>query len=235
MPHHDQSSHHGAKEEQSNVQDDPAAKELLRQAFESTSRWSKDFPGFGAELLCNDNGEIYKGSVEIKSRQEKTIHLEVPEEKKALGEWVNESIGMMTVHRAWRSFEESDGKSAVTFGDAPNDHPLGREILIHGDGMASRYRIKDNRIQQISRDMGRMRFTINIEDAMKTEDGKSLTTQYVVFYFTGDNKLMKVDSFSDEHHLLGGNYLPAQRQVISNEGGNVTVRVLEFKGHRLLS
>ncbi|MBN4054476.1 DUF3386 family protein [Nitrospira defluvii] len=235
MPHHDQTPHHGIEGVKTDVQNDPAAKELLRQAFESTSRWGKDFPGFAADLICNDNGEIYKGSVEIKSKEELSINLEVPEGKKDLNEWVQETIGMMVVHRAWRSFEESDGKSPITFAEENNDHPLGRQLLIHSDGMASRYRIKDNRIQQISRDMGRMRFTINIEEAMKTEDGKSLTTQYVVFYFTGDNKLMKIDSFTDEYHVLDGNYLPAMRRVISSKEGKVVVRVLEFKGHRLLS
>jgi len=227
-------SHHGQQEIKTDVKDDPAAKELLRKAFESTSRWAKDFPGFAAELIVNDNGEIYKGSVEIKSREEMTINLEVPEEKKALSDWAKDSIGMITTHRAWRSFEESDGKSPVTFAEENNDHPLGKLILIHGDGMGSRYRIKDNRIQQISRDMSRMRFTINIEEAMKTEDGKSLTTQYVVFYFTGDNKLMKVDSFSDTHHILKGNYLPGKRRVISSQEGQPIVRTIEFKGHRLL-
>jgi len=183
MSHHDQTSHHGIKEVKTDVQDDPAAKKLLQQAFENTSRWGKDFPGFAAELICNDNGEIYKGTLEIKSRQEMSVNLEVPEEKKALNDWVKETTGMIAAHRAWRSFEESDGKSPVTFAEENTGHPLGRQILIHGDGMASRYRIKDNRIQQISRDMGMMRFTINIEEAMKTEDGKSLTTKYVVFFF----------------------------------------------------
>ncbi|MFQ5598561.1 MAG: DUF3386 family protein [Nitrospiria bacterium] len=227
-------NYHDQNETKTDVQDDPAAKALLRQAFEGTSRWAKEFPGFTADLICNDNGDIYKGSVRIKSRQEMSVSMEIPEEKKKLKEWIDDTVGMITVHRAWRAFEEADGKNPVTFG-ADDNHPLGREILIHGDGMASRYRIKDNRIQQISRNMGMMRFTINIEDVIRTEDGKSLTTQYVVFYFFGDGKPMKTDSFTDQHHTLDGNYLPETRRVISSEAGKVIVRILEFKGHRLLS
>jgi len=222
------------KEEKTDVQDDPAAKALLNQAFETTSRWKKDFPGFSATLTCNDNGVVYKGDVRIKSRSDITVNMELPEEKQSLKKWIDDEVGMITSHRAWRTFEDADGKHAVTFG-ATDDHPLGKEILIHGDGMASRYRIKDDRIRQISRTTPRMSFTINIEDVMTTEDGKSLTTQYVVFYFSGDGKLVDVDSFTEKPCLFEGNYLPGTRRVISTEDGAAVVRILEFKDHQLLT
>ncbi len=221
------------KEEKTTVQDDPEAKLLLKQAFEKTSRWGKDFPGFSATLTCNDNGTIYKGEVRIKSRKEMSISMELPDDKESLKKWIENEVGMITAHRAWRTFEDADGKYPVTFGET-DEHPLGRQILIHGDGMGSSYRIKEDRIRQISRDMKRMRFTINIEDSMTTEDGKSLTTQYVVFYFSGDGKLTNTDSFTDLPQRFEGNYLPGYRRVISTEEGSATVRVLEFKNHKLL-
>lgn len=221
------------KEEKTDVQDDPAAKALLRQAFEKTSRWKQDFPGFSSTLICNDNGTIYKGSVRIKSRSDIQINMELPSEKEALKKWIDEEVGMMTSHRAWRTFDDADGKHILTFGKADN-HPLGREILIHGDGMSSRYRLKDDRIRQISRTTPRMSFTINIEDVMTTEDGKSLTIQYVVFYFSGEGKLIDTDSFTEKPCLFKGNYLPGTRRVISAENGASVVRILEFKDHQLL-
>jgi len=221
-------------EEKTDVQDDPEAKALLREAFEGTSRWAENFPGFSADLVLNDNGAIYKGKVSIKSRSELTVSMEMPEDKKDLKEWLDDTIGMMASHRAWRTFEDADGKSPITFGDA-DEHPFGRKVLIHGDGMSSSYRIKDGRIQQIYRNPGRMSFTINIEDAMKTADGKSLTTRYVVFYFLADGKVMKVDSFTDEHTALEGNYLPGARRIISTSKGKAIVRILEFTNHQLLS
>ena len=222
------------KEEKTDVQDDPAAKALLHQAFKKTSRWKQDFPGFTANLTCNDNGVIYKGNVRIQSRNDITVNMELPEGKEALKKWIDDEVGMITAHRAWRAFEDADGKHAVTFGTS-DDHPLGREILIHGDGMASRYRIKDERIRQISRTTPRMSFTINIEEVMTTEDNKSLTTQYVVFYFSKDKKLIDVDSFTENPCLFEGNYLPGSRRVISTEDGAAVVRILEFKDHKLLS
>jgi len=134
----------------------------------------------------------------------------------------------------WRTFEDADGKHTVTFG-SPDEHPMGREILIHGDGMKSKYRVKDNRIRQISRTTPRMSFTINIEDTMTTDDGKFLTTQYVVFYFSGEGKLTDTDSFTETPCAFEGNYLPGTRRVISTENGKAIVRILEFKDHKLLS
>ena len=47
---------HQRKQEESTVADDPKAREMLRQAFEKTARWQKDFKGFTADLTVNVNG-----------------------------------------------------------------------------------------------------------------------------------------------------------------------------------
>src|SRR3989338_5569914 len=136
------------------VHDDPAAKALLRRAYEKTSRWGKDFPGFTADLVVNDNGKEYKGKVKIRSPKEAEVGLETGPAQEGLLKWAQNQIGMMAIHRASRPFEEADGKYALTFAEEDH-HPLGRQILIHGDGMNSRYRVKDDRIHQISRSMGK--------------------------------------------------------------------------------
>lgn len=215
------------------VQDDPAAKALLRRAYEKTSRWGKDFPGFTADLIVNNNGKEYKGKVKIKSPKEAEVSLDLPPDQEGLLKWAQNQIGMMAVHRGSRPFEEADGKYPLTFAEEDH-HPLGRQIIINGDGMNSRYRIKDDRIQQISRSMGKMSFTINIEEAMTTSDQKFLTTKYVVFYFTPDGQVMQVESFTDRPTEVRGLYLPGYRRIISNEKGEVIVRILEFKNHQLL-
>ena len=44
---------HEPKQEETTVADDPKAREMLRQAFEKTARWQKDFKGFTADLTVN--------------------------------------------------------------------------------------------------------------------------------------------------------------------------------------
>lgn len=220
------------------VKDDPKARELLREAAENTSRWGADFPGFTAELICNDHGKTFSGTVTIKSPKE--VEVALPDND--LQEWAQGQISMMAVHRSSRPFESSDGRHALTLGEDDN-HPLGRLVCINGDGMNSRYRIKDGRITQINRSGERMKFTINVEESLTTVDGKTLTTRYTVFYFSPkDGKLVKAESYVDQPALIArpggsgpGVYLPGKRQITyTTDQGETHTRVLEFKGHRLL-
>jgi Protein of unknown function (DUF3386) len=211
------------------VQDDPQARELLRRAFEKTARWPAGFQGFAADLTINADGKEVKGHVTVKSPQEVLVSLDDAD----LQKWATNTIAMIAVHRGPRTFEQSDGKSVLTL-DQGSFHPLGDTIHIH-DALKSHYRIKDDRITQINRTMGPMKFTINIEDSALTQDGKYLTTRYTVYYFNPqDGKLTNVESFSDTHVRVGEADLPSSRRIISAESGAVTVKTLTFRNHRLL-
>jgi len=134
---------------------------------------------------------------------------------------------MIAGHRGPRSFQESDGKHTLTLGGEEN-HPLGQRINIHGDGMGSWYRVKDNRISQINRNMPQAAFTINVEDSAITQDQQHLTTRYTVYYFSPkDRSLKNVDSFSDTHIRVDNSDLPATN-------GEIVARTLTFENHKML-
>ena len=159
-----------------------------------------------------------------------TVALPDPE----LQTWAEGQIGMMAVHRGHRTFEEADGRHRLTLGEE-DGHPLGRLLQIHGDGMNSRYRIADDRIRQINRSMGPVRFTINVEDSLTTPDGRHLTTRYTVYYFRPtDGSIKQVDSITDRHAVVDGVHLPGTRRIISGSDGEVHVRVMTFSDHTLL-
>ncbi|MEP7150746.1 MAG: DUF3386 domain-containing protein [Nitrospira sp.] len=213
------------------VADDPQARAVLQRAFESTARWQSDFRGFSADLTVNTNGSLVRGTVVVKGPRDVTVQL--PDE--AIQKWAQEQIGMIAVHRAPRKFEESDGKHRLTL-EAGTDHPLGRRLDLHGDGMQSFYRIKDDRITQINRKMPHVAFTINVEESSQTQDHKHLTTKYTVYYYAPqDGKLRNVESFTDTHVRVGTSDLPATRRIISYENGEVTVRTMTFENHKLLA
>ena len=237
MQTHHQSKDTSATDVKTDIKDDPQARELLRRAYEKTSRWGAEFPGFTAELICNDRGRTFTGSVTIKSPRE--VEVSLPD--KDLQKWAQGQIAMMAVHRSARPFEESDGQHALTLAEEDN-HPLGRLLYIHGGGMRSCYRIKDDRITQINRSGERIKFTINVEESLTTQDGKHLTTRYTVFYFSPqDARLLQAESYVDEPAAItrpGSSgpvvYLPGQRQITYTEQGETFTRVLTFQGHRFL-
>lgn len=222
----------GHEPEPSTVTDDPQARDLLRRAFEATARWQKDFKGFTADLTVNVNGKETSGPVIVKSPREVSVQLGDGETQK----WAQEQLGMIAVHRGPRSFEESDGKYSLTMEE--DGHPFGTKLIIHGSN--SFYRIKDNRITQINRKMAHpgmnpFAFTINVEESAITQDQKNLTTKYTVYYYSPtDSKLTNVESFTDTHVRVGSSDLPATRRIITYEDGQVVVKHLTFKNHKLL-
>lgn len=221
-----------AQQDQPTVADDPRARDLLRQAFEATARWPKDFQGFTADLTVNVNGKETSGSVMVKSPREVSVQLGDGETQK----WAQEQLGMIAVHRGPRSFEESDGKYSLTMEE--DGHPFGTKLTIHGSN--SFYRVNHNRITQINRKMAHpgmnpFAFTINVEESAVTQDQKNLTTKYTVYYYSPtDGKLTNVESFTDTHTRVGTCDLPATRRIITYENNQVTVKNLTFKNHKLL-
>lgn len=221
-----------AQQDQPTVADDPRARDLLRQAFEATARWPKDFQGFTADLTVNVNGKETSGSVMVKSPREVSVQLGDGETQK----WAQEQLGMIAVHRGPRSFEESDGKYSLTMEE--DGHPFGTKLTIHGSN--SFYRVNNNRITQINRKMAHpgmnpFAFTINVEESAVTQDQKNLTTKYTVYYYSPtDGKLTNVDSFTDSHVRVGACDLPAARRIITYENNQVIVKNLTFKNHKLL-
>ena len=220
------------KQEVPKVADDPKARELLRQAFEKTARWQKDFKGFTADLTVNVNGKLTSGPVVVKGPREVSVQLGDGE----LQKWAQEQLGMIAVHRGPRTFEESDGKYSLTMEE--DGHPFGIKLNIHGSN--SYYRLKDNRMTQINRKMAHpgmtpFAFTINVEESAITHDMKNLTTKYTVYYYSPtDGKLTNVESFTDSHVRVGSSDLPATRRIITYENGEVIVKNLTFTNHKLL-
>lgn len=217
---------------QTEVKDDPQARAMLREAFEKTARWQADFKGFTADLTVNIGGQESRGTVTVKSPKDVRVGLPDGEQQK----WAEGQIGMIAVHRGPRSFEESDGKYALTMEE--DGHPFGTKLVIHGSH--SFYRIKDHRITQINRKMAHpgmapFAFTINVEDSAVTQDQKYLTTRYTVYYYSPtDGKLTNVESFTDTHVRIGSSDLPATRRIITYENGEVMVKTLTFTNHKML-
>src|SRR5262245_16311841 len=108
------------------VQDDPNARELLRRAFDRTARWRADLVGFSAALIANDNGVEHRGTVKVTMPRS----VEVSMAEADIQQWAQQQLAMMAAHRAYRAFDQADGKYVLTLG--PEDrHPLGRLIYIH--------------------------------------------------------------------------------------------------------
>ena len=211
-------------------EDDPKAREALREVFGNTARWSSDFNGFTADVIVNINGSEESGTITVKNSKE--IEHSIKSEKHK--EFLSENMASIAMHRGPRSFEESDGKYKLSFID-DGSHPQGRAISMGGDGMSSFYRIKDGRIQQINRKTPRMSFTINVEESVKNTEGKFLTHKYTVYYFNPENGSIKdVESYTDNYARVGSFDLPEYRRIIHAESGTVESGFMQLRNHKTL-
>ena len=218
------------KDVETTLEDDSEARKTMREVFLNTARWPKGFGGFSADVVANINGDEQQGTVTVKNAKEIEITIEDEKAKSFL----NENLASIAMHRGPRSFEESDGKYKLVFGD-DGSHPLGRKLIMGGDGMSSFYRIKDGRIHQINRQTPRFSFSINVEESKKNQDGKFLTRKYSVFYFNPETKGLKdVESYTDEYTRVGEADLPEMRRIINCEEGAISVSTMTLSDHKLL-
>ena len=64
---------------ETSAEDNTEAREMLREVFQNTARWSSDFKGFSADIIVNLNGQEESGTVTVKNA--KSIELSIQNEK----------------------------------------------------------------------------------------------------------------------------------------------------------
>lgn len=218
------------KDVESTLQDDPKTRAVLKEVFENTARWQPDFNGFSAEIAVNVNGKEETGSITVSGSKDIVLTLK----DETLKKFVEENMASIAMHRGYRTFEDSDGKHKLVFGEE-DSHPLGRRVILGGDGMGSFYRVKDGRIQQINRKTPRFSFAINIEESVKNEEGKYLTRKYTVYYFNSENGSLKdVESYTDSYTRVGKADLPHSRRIINCAGAEIIVSSMTMSNHKLM-
>jgi len=218
------------KDVETTAEDDSQAREAMREVFGNTARWPTGYAGFTADVVVNIDGKEETGSVTVKNAKD----IETTLTEGAGRDFVKENLASIASHRGPRSFDESDGKYKLQFDD-DGRHPLGRKLILGGDGMSSFYRIKDGRIHQINRSTPRMSFTINVEESVKTVDDKYLTHKYTVYYFDPKSGGLKdVESYSDDYTRVGEADLPLYRRIIGAETGKIAVNSMTLANHKNL-
>ena len=135
---------------------DDQALALLQDARQHIYHWPARFAGFQARLRVADQHWTLiapnSRSFRIEPQLEKTDEL--------FG-WTHYHLGEILSHREHPKVHQMASKTGVLWGDW--DDTYGRRLDFAGDKMSSFYRIKDQRIQQISRRYGGQHFLICID------------------------------------------------------------------------
>lgn len=135
--------------------------------------YPQGFAGFRASLDSWPAGVRACDTVEVRSPKEIRLCVNASETGIA---WLRQELGSIAGHRWHVPYEEVDGRYTLTL--EKDDHPLGQLIRVHDDPFDSSDRMLYGQITQINRQMGKLCFSILIQESVTVEDGRTLPTRF---------------------------------------------------------
>jgi hypothetical protein len=208
-------------------QADPAAYALLKKAHDSRQVMPADFPGFRSELVFQQGDQVWRGELIYRRQGETEVRLQGADEA-SLG-WARGQILNLVGHRRGGDFAKGDGRHPLQLG--PDDgNPYGRLIVLN-DGLQSSYRVRDNKVTEVTRTSEGSRFTISVLEAMDADDGKYLANHFLVTYRdAATGALQKFEGYRDGYSRIHGIWLPTSRTVIEvSDKSSPVVRTLRLR------
>lgn len=211
---------------------DAEAHRLMRTAHDRSYRYPPDFGGFEAELRYQGPEGDASGTVRITGARSVELTLVAPD---AVRGWLRRELGSMIGHRWHLPYEEADGGNQLAL-SPDDDGPTGTMIDVQQDKYDSSYRLLGSEISQVNRAMGKIRFSIQIQERDHATDGRTLPAHFTVFYWdTEHDRLSRSDVYRDVYETIDGLPLPVARQIISADDDGITTRRMDLSGHRVLA
>jgi hypothetical protein len=201
------------------------AGDLLAKAREARAVWN-DFPGFTADVTLSIDGETTAGRLTVDEAGEVVLELPSSEGLK----WARRQLASLVSHRMPG---EPIGSGATLMAEA-GEHPLGTLIKLEGESMGSVYRVDDNVVTEVSRDMASGRFTISVLDVQWNAEHKYLPTAFNVSYWEQPSgKLKSSQTNLHRWQRVGAFDLPTSLLEVEAADGGRHVRRLELRNLRL--
>jgi hypothetical protein len=207
---------------------DPKAVALFQRALAARATWDQ-FPGFSAEIFGSVDGRVFSGKATVAASGDVSLELD----DTVVKSWVEDQLHSIVNHRLPPPKSEG-GSPILRFADHDLTHPLGRLLIFDGGQFASSYRVLDDRITVVNRNMGGRNMTITVLDDIRNAEGKQLPQSYTVQYWKAeDGNLDRTESISNRWTRVGRYDLPASVTVRTAAKGGLTVRSLQLAKHQL--
>ncbi|MEM1291485.1 MAG: DUF3386 domain-containing protein [Cyanobacteria bacterium P01_H01_bin.162] len=207
------------------------AQDLFRAAYENRYTWDADFPGYGASVTLRSGGMTHRGQVQINADFTFEV-LNIADE--AAQRQIKSQLWEITIHRVRHSFAETHGNNTFALGET--DETGAVEILVSGAAMGNRYKVRDNTVCFVHRQIRDVVVNIHTFDTLTTDRGY-LSTGYRSVYLDPDTGTAKGPEtvFEDTFEAIGGYYLLTRRLMRTTVNDSPQVTEIEFSNVRLLS
>ena len=210
--------------------DNSKARSIFREATSHRYVWDGKFPGFAADftLVQGSQPEI-RGSVTVNRQLAVDVTCTDPGGRAV----VHGAVSQFVAHRQMHPFDARYGSGKAIFGLLQADPGGEAEVVVNDEeAMGSRYRIRDRQILEVSRSYGRVRFVTSNLKSVSAEDGRLITVEYEIKYFSNETGAeLSRAHFTDRYEKVGGYWVPTGRTQVDTAKG--TTSTLELNLSRI--
>jgi hypothetical protein len=206
---------------------DREAVTTFQRALAARATWEQ-FPGFSADVSGSVDGRPFSGKATVAASGDVSLELD----ESVVKRWVEEQLHSLVNHRLPPPKEGNP--PILRFADQDKSHPLGRLLVFDGGQFASSYRVLDDRITVVNRNLGGQNMTITVLDDLRNAEGKQLPQSYTVQYWNADDGVLdRTESVANRWTRVGRYDLPSSVTVTTASKAGLSVRAIQFAKHKL--
>lgn len=206
------------------------AQEIFRKAYENRYTWDAHFPGYEADVTMISKELTQTGKVKINAN----FNFEVKDvtDEDCL-QAIKNQLWEITIHRVNHSFDKTHGENTFSFGNTDNSGVV--EILIGGKGSGNIYKVQNNIVCFVHRQIGNKIVNINTYKTQNTEKGY-LAQEYDSVYFSPETNqpLGGKTFFKDNFEKIGLYYILTSRIIQTEQDEQLVTVEFHFSNIHLL-
>ena len=140
-------------------------RDQFQSAYENRYAWPKGFAGYKGKCSFKQGVQKFLGNFELGKDFKATIS---SIEDESIQKIISSQLWEVAIHRVNRPFEQVHGQNTFTIGDT---NLVGMEVLVGGKNSGDRYRIKNNIVTMVYRNIHGSIFNIFTKTVTSTANG----------------------------------------------------------------
>ncbi len=144
-------------------------------AYENRYTWGNEFSGYKGKCSYKGDGQLVEGKFLVGSDLKANVY-DIKDE--SFHKLLTSQLWEVAIHRVRRAFKDTHGQNTFTSGDIDE---VGLEVIVGGRNAGDKYRIKDNIVTMVHRNIHGKLINIFTIDTFNTGNGylsKTYTSQY---------------------------------------------------------
>ncbi|MTJ47285.1 DUF3386 domain-containing protein [Dolichospermum sp. UHCC 0259] len=183
---------------------------LFQTAYESRYTWDENFPGYSADVQLLQEGEVYTGKIQI----DRNLNVEITGvTDKQIEAGIDIQLQEIVTRCQSSDFHSFYGQHEFSLGE------IAETVFVKGENTDSHYQIRNQKIYQEIRVMGRMSLEINSEQFLDTDSGYIPSAYDVVFRNSQTGNVNSILQFTDTYQKFGNYYILTKQVVAEYENG----------------